>query len=308
MRLGRVLLFGTCSYTYMRDAVARAGGFAVGHIEVKHFPDGERYQRIITPVAGKDVVIIGGTISDPDTLEIYDVACGTARHGARSLTLVVPYFGYSTMERQAKPGEVVTAKTRARLLSSIPMSAVANRIVLMDLHSEGTPYFFEGELQPFHLYARPVILEVARRLGGEKYVMACTDAGRAKWVESLANALGVPASFVFKRRLSGTLTEVSAVSAHVEDRNVIIYDDMIRTGGSLLGAAEAYLEAGARSIAAVATHGLFPQDSLARLERSGLLDRVVVTDTHPRVRELASDFLEVVSVAPLIAQHMQEQP
>ncbi len=309
MRRDRVVLFGTRAYRYMRDAVARAGPYHVGEIEVREFPDHERYQRIVTPVDGTDSVIIGGTISDADTLELYDAACAVAKFGARSLTLVVPYFGYSTMERAVRAGEVVTAKTRARLLSSIPMSAEGNRVVLIDLHSEGLPYFFEGEVRPFHLYARPVVLDVIRRLAADhEFVLACTDAGRAKWVESLANDLGVSASFVFKKRTSGSTTEITAVSAHVEHKHVIIYDDMIRTGGSLLQAARAYRDAGAREVSAVATHGLFPGDALERLESAGLFRALVVTDTHPRARELTGRFLEVASVAHLVAKHIEEQP
>jgi ribose-phosphate pyrophosphokinase len=308
MRRDRVVMFGTRSYRYMRDAVARAGQYHIGEIEVREFPDHERYQRIVTPVDGTDAVIIGGTISDADTLELYDAACAVAKFGARSLTLVVPYFGYSTMERAVRSGEVVTAKTRARLLSSIPMSAEGNRVVLIDLHSEGLPHFFEGEVRPFHLYARPVILDVIRRVAGDDFVVACTDAGRAKWVESLANDLGVSASFVFKRRTSGSLTEITAVSAQVEGKHVIIYDDMIRTGGSLLQAAQAYRDAGARKISAVATHGLFPDGALDKIESSGLLSALVVTDTHPRARELSGKLLEVASVAHLVAKHIEEQP
>src|SRR5262249_38194283 len=155
--------------------------------------------------------------------------------GARRLTLVVPYFGYSTMERAVTAGEVVTAKTRALLLSSIPPAPSGNSALLLDLHSEGLPFYFEGGLVPIHIYATPVVLDAARRLGGEDFVLACVDAGRAKWVQSLANDLGVPASFVFKRRLDAATTEVTAVSAHVRGKPVVIYDDMIRTGGSLLG-------------------------------------------------------------------------
>ncbi|OGQ86125.1 MAG: ribose-phosphate pyrophosphokinase, partial [Deltaproteobacteria bacterium RIFOXYA12_FULL_58_15] len=305
MKRERVLLFSTRSYTYLRDAVAKAGDFRVGEIEVREFPDGERYQRIVTSVTGTDAVIIGGTISDPDTLELYDAACAIAKYGARSLTLVVPYFGYSTMERATRTGEVVTAKTRARLLSSIPPAAAGNRVVLVDVHTEGLAHYFEGDVQPFHLYATPVILEIVGRFGGDDFVMACTDAGRAKWVESLANKLGVSASFVFKRRLSGTHTEVTAVSAQVEGRNVVIYDDMIRTGGSLLQAAQAYRGAGAKRIVAVATHGLFPGDSVKRIIDSGLFEVVEVTDTHPRAVELGrTGVVGVTSIALLLARHL----
>src|SRR5205814_1132047 len=127
---------------------------------------------------------IGGTISDGDTLELYDLATGLVQNGAQSLTLLIPYFGYSTMERPVKPGEVVTAKSRARLLSSLPAAIEGNRVMLLDLHSEGLPYYFEGAMRPVHLYAKAVITAVARRLCGDDFVLACTDAGRAKWVQS----------------------------------------------------------------------------------------------------------------------------
>ena len=108
--------------------------------------------------------------------------------------------------------DFVTAKTRARLLSSIPVAAAGNRVVLMDLHADGITHYFEGAIRPVHVYAKPVVIELLG-LGGQDFVLACTDAGRAKWVESLANEIGVPASFVLKRRLSGSQTEVTAVSA-----------------------------------------------------------------------------------------------
>jgi ribose-phosphate pyrophosphokinase len=176
--------------------------------------------------------------------------------------------------------------------------------VLVDLHTEGLPHYFEGGVRPLHLYAKPVITEAARRLGEGNFVLACTDAGRAKWVESLANTLGIDASFVFKRRTSGERTQVTAVSAHVEGRRVVIYDDMIRTGGSLIQAAAAYRAAGAASIAAVTTHGLFPGDSLDRLRQSGLFTEIVATDSHPRPAALApasGGFLTVESLAGLLA-------
>ncbi|MFN3491513.1 MAG: ribose-phosphate pyrophosphokinase, partial [Anaerolineales bacterium] len=91
-------------------------------------------------------------------------------------------FAYATMERAVRPGEVVTAKTRAALLSAIPPACSGNRIVLLDLHSEGIPHYFEGELTAIHVYGKPIIRALARRLGGDDFVLACTDAGRAKWV------------------------------------------------------------------------------------------------------------------------------
>jgi ribose-phosphate pyrophosphokinase len=301
-----VLAFSTRAYASMRDAIVKLGAVDAGDIEAKTFPDGERYLRLTTPVEGRDVALLGGTVTDSDTMELYDLACGIVKYGARSLTLLVPYYGYSTMERAVKRGEVVTAKTRARLFSSIPHATAPNTVVLVDVHTEGLPHYFEAAIRAVHLYAKPVVLDLVREVGGKDFVLACTDAGRAKWVESLANDLGVPASFVFKRREDDGTTQVTAVSAQVAGKCVVIYDDMIRTGGSLMGAARAYADAGARNVAAVCTHGLFPGDALDRLNQSRLFSAIACTDTHPRASELEGKGLRVASVAGLLHKGLTE--
>lgn len=295
------LVFSTAAYEYLRDAICAADGLAAGAVRRKRFPDGELYQRVDSEVYDRDVILVGGTIGEADTLELYDLASALVHYGARRLTLAIPFYGYSTMERRSRPGEVVTAKTRARLLSSLPLAAMGNRVVLIDLHTDGITYYFEGNMRPVHFYANPLIREAIAEVGGREFVLGCTDAGRAKWVESLAHDLGVAVGYVYKRRTEAGTTEVTGVSAHVAGARVVIYDDMIRTGGSLIGAASAYRAHGATSVAAVCTHGLFPADSLARIRASGVIDGVVCTDTHPRAVELADDFLEVRSVAPMLS-------
>src|SRR5205085_4470621 len=128
-------------------------------------------------------------------------------------------------------------------------------------------------------------------------VVGSTDAGRAKWVESLAYDLGLPAAFVYKKRLSPTTTAVSAVTMSFSGETVVIYDDMIRSGSSILNAARAYRDAGAGRIVAIATHGVFPGDALPRLVDSGLFSHTACTDSHVNARALASDKLFVNSVA-----------
>jgi len=125
-------------------------------------------------------------------------------------------------------------------------------------------------------------------------------AWRAKWVERFANLMGIQAAFVFKRRQEEG-TEVTAVSAQVAGKRVVIYDDMIRTGGSLIAAARAYKEAGAASISAVATHGVLPGDASQRIQDSGLFEKLAITDSHPRALAVRSDFIEVIPVAPVLA-------
>ena len=298
------LVFSTADYAYLGSAMAQQGGWELGTITRNTFPDGERYLRVDTDPADRDVILVGGTVSENATLELYDLACGLVTGGAYRLRMVIPFFGYSTMERAVRPGEVVTAKTRARLLSSIPMASRGTQVFMLDLHVASIAHYFEGGTRTIHVYGKSLVMAAAKRLGGDDFVLASTDAGRAKWVESLANDLGVEPAFVYKRRVDGSTTEVTGVSAQVRGRRVVIYDDMIRTGGSLINAAAVYRDAGAVSIDAIATHGLFPGDSLERIRATGLLGKIVVTDSHPRAVALANDYLEVDSTAALLTQHL----
>jgi ribose-phosphate pyrophosphokinase len=320
------LVFATAPYDHLARDMAALGGWQLGEVERRTFPDGEHYLRIATDPADRDVVLVGGTVDDASTLELYDLACGLVTAGAQRLRVVMPFFGYATMERSVRPNEVVTAKTRARLLSSVPIACGGTQVFLLDLHVDAVAYYFEGGVRTVHVYGKPLVIAAARRLaglagrgdqpgeaslrglGGDDFVLACTDAGRAKWVESLANDLGVSAAFVYKRRVNGSDVEVTGVSALVAGKRVVIYDDMIRTGGSLVQAARAYKEAGAASIDAIATHGIFPGESLAKIRATGLFGRIVTTDSHPRAAQLRDDFLEVESTAALLVAHLTEAP
>ena len=298
------LLFNITDYEYLAERVLAYGLFEKGELEVSHFTDGERYQRIICNVEDRDVVLLGGTVSDQATLELYDLASSLVSYGANSLTLVIPYFGYSTMERAVLSGEIVTAKTRARLLSCIPRSNRGNKVLLFDLHSEGIQYYFEHGLYPVHVYCKDIVIAAAREYGGNNFVMASTDAGRAKWVESLANDMGVNAAFILKRRLKGDHTEVSAINADVAGKTVIIYDDMIRSGGSIINAAQTYKNAGAGDIYVITTHGLFVNDGINKLKNSGLIKKLICTDSHVNTQYIADDFTEIRSLAELISSNL----
>ena len=299
------ILFSTDKYSYLKERIHSIFNFGDGQVERKKFPDGERYLRIISDVEDKDVALIGGTISDEDTLELYDLAIALVKYGALSLTIVIPYFGYSTMERAVIYGEGVTAKNRAMLISSIPRTNLGNQVVLIDLHSEGIPFYFEEGIRTVHLYCKSIIMQVALEMGGNNFVLASTDAGRAKWVESLANEMKVNAAFVFKRRISLEKTEVTSITADVKNKNVIIYDDILRTGGSLINAAKAYKAAGAKEISVIVTHGLFVKDAFKKIRTCGLFKKIVCTDTHPNALKFESNFLTVKSIAKLVVEKIK---
>src|SRR5947209_1285282 len=300
-----VLLVSTESSLPFARRLAAHVGVPVAGVERQQFPDGERYLRFALDdrfgLLGQCVVLVGATESGTSLDELYRLGCAAVKYGARMLVLVIPYFGYSTMERAVRPGEVVTAKTIARRLSDIPRAHQGNHALLMDLHSAGIVHYFEGDTIVLELYAEPRLVPAIERLGLRNLCLASTDMGRAKWVETFANRLCTPVALIHKKRLSGSETKVSAVVGDVAGRDVVLFDDMIRTGGSLLQAADAYLKAGAASVYAAATHLVLPPGTVERLEASPLA-RVIGTDTHPNHRLVEGrPRFEVVSVADLFA-------
>lgn len=299
------ILFATQRYQYLKDRLLTlVPEWEEGILDIRDFPDGEHYHRIKSHVTNKEVILVGGTIDDKETLELFDIAHGCIQEGACAVNIVIPFFGYSTMERAVKSGEIVKAKTRAILFSTLPPTAAGNKIIMLDLHVDGITYYFENSIRPVHLYGKDLVKEAALEIAGNRtFVLASTDAGRAKWVESLANDLNVSAAFVFKKRLSGEETHVTAISADVRDKLVIIYDDMIRTGGSLINAAEAYLQAGASEIAVITTHGIFAGNGFNKIKQSGIIKRVVCTDTHPNAFTINDEMLTIKSVDKIIADY-----
>ena len=230
------------------------------------------------------------------------------RWGARRLTWVVPYFGYQTMERAVRPQESVVAKARARLISSIPAAPEGNRVVLVDLHAAGIAYYFEGSTPAFHVYGKSLVFEAARAFAGsDPFVLAAPDAGRTKWVQSLADDLQVPASFASKRRDAGGGTRVTGLDADVRGQTVVIYDDMIRSGSTLHGAARAYRDAVAIRCFSVTTHLVLPPGAREALFADGLLAGVAGSDTHPRAESVTDDpRFTVRSIAPVLGRWLQQ--
>lgn len=289
-------LYSTTNYEYLLTDILNISEKDKSHIQSMSkgrmvrlvFPDGELYHRFdVNDVENQDVVIIGGTYTAEETMELYDMGCAAISYGAKSLTLLIPYYGYSTMEREIFPdsGEIVKGKTRAVLISSIPSGQIPNKILLFDLHVEGLQYYFEGNVRPMHMYAKDIIIETCKSISDD-FVLGSTDAGRAKWIESLAKDMNTDCAIITKRRTSGTETSVTSINANVQDRTVIIYDDMIRTGSSLIKAAEKYAEFGAKDIHVISTHGVLPGNSLSKIFDSKIIKSVTVTDSHPRANQL----------------------
>lgn len=261
------------------------------------FPDGEIHHRIHTDPRKKDIILVCGTPDDRHFLHLIDVACACAKYGANSISMIIPYLGYSTMEKATMDGDVVKAKVRARMLSAIPQAKEGNTILFLDLHADGITHFLEGDTRGFHIYSQETMCQAISHAVGDpstKFCVGSTDAGRSKWVQSLANRLGVDAVTAQKTRHSGSEVSLDDIQGKMKGKVVAIYDDMIRTGGSLLQAARGYREYGATKVVALTTHGVFPNNSLekileAKFNDGHLIESLACTDSIPKVHELVAN-------------------
>ena len=272
-------------------------------IETKTFPDGEHYWKIANSqeLCNRPAVYISGTVDDESIFELYNIASTLVREQCSALHIIIPYFGYSTMERSVKAGEAVAAKNIATLISSIPQAPLGNFVYMMDLHSLGTQYYFENTIHPVHLTAWNVIKKMLHPFGKE-IVLASTDMGRAKWIEKMGNELHLETAYIMKRRISGTETEIVALNAEVKNKNVVIFDDMIRSGSSLIHAAEAYKNAGANNIYVVTIHGVFVAGAIEKLKTCGLIKRILCTNSHINTQKIDDDFIEIYDISEIFSE------
>ncbi len=298
----KINFFSSKNYEYLKNNLLKlSDNFNNIDIDTLTFPDGEHYWKIRNSqnIKGKPAIYICGTIDDNAIFELYNVASTLVREQCSSLHLVIPYFGYSTMERAVKEGEVVSAKNIACMLSSIPVAPHGNFVYMIDLHSLGTQYYFEKSIHPIHLTSWEVIRQIVKDCGSN-LVLASTDMGRAKWIEKMGNELGLNTAYIMKKRISGSETVVEALNADVKGKNVIIFDDMIRSGSSIIKAAEAYKNAGAKDISVICVHGIFVNNAIEKLKNTGIIKALYCTNTHSKVQDIDDNFIKVYDVSKVI--------
>ena len=303
-------LLSSQKYDYLKqNLLKKSRKFKNVEIEQSRFPDGERYFRIknVECISGKPAVYICGTVDDEAILEAYNISCTLVREGCSSLHLVIPYYSYSTMERASYSGDNISAKNIAHLFSYIPVSAQGNYIYMIDLHSLGIQYYFEHNVHPVHLTTEEIIDEIIAeiRKKHKNIVLASTDMGRAKWIEQICNRLGLEGGYIMKKRFSGTETVVKAVNADVKGKNVVIFDDMIRSGSSIIHAAEAYKANGAKDIFVVCVHGVFVEGAIEKLKQSGLIKGIYCTNTHAKTQNINDKFVHVYDISSVIVRGLR---
>lgn len=286
------LLFTGSSHPDLATHVAGYLSVPLGKVALGRFPDGEISLQIQENVRGKEVFVLQTIALDPHAylMELLIMIDALKRASASSITAVVPYFGYCRQDRKDKPRVPITAKLVANLL----VNAGATHLITMDLHASQIQGFFDIPVD--HLSARPLLVEAVKSLNLSRLVVVAPDIGGVKLTRSYAVHLGVDFAVVDKHRINSSHVEMMAVIGDVKGKDVLLADDMCSTGETLVSAAKACQEKGARSVYAAVTHGLFVGDALSKIEQSGI-QTVLVGDTIP-VQERCKQ-CKKITVVPL---------
>ncbi len=300
-----VLFFSGSSHPTLAEEVAVVAGLRLGRIELGRFPDGEIFVQLNENVRGRDVFILQSIARHPNRylMELLLIVDAAKRAAARSIVVVIPYFGYSRQDRRDKPRVPITAKLVADLLQS----AGVKQVVTMDLHTDQLQGFFNIPVDSLH--GRPKLAEAFLNWSGDhdasNLVVATPDVGSVKLARAYASELKVDLVIVDKERLDATKVKATTVIGDVQGKDVLLADDMCSTAGTLVSAAKACQEKGANRVFAAITHGLFVGDSIKNLEASPI-EALFVSDTIP-LNEKAAKCSKVhpTSVASLFGQAIQ---
>jgi len=290
-----LLLFSGNSNRGLAEKIAAYLGLPLGECEVARFPDGEVRVKFQSDVRGADVFLIQSTSTpvNDHLMEILIMADALKRASALRITAVIPYFGYSRQDRKDEGRVPITAKLVANLLEA----SGVNRVVTIDLHAAQIQGFFDIPVD--HLYASRVFTKYARKLELPDLTVASPDAGGMKMAWGYTKRLDAYLAVIEKRRVSGEDVEVGFVIGDVKDKNVIIVDDIISTGGSVAKAAALLKEKGARKVFVMATHPVFCGRAVEKL-RNAPLNGIIVTDTIPVTAPI--ERLTILSVAELLGE------
>lgn len=271
----------------------------LGEATVGRFRDGEINLKIKETVRGYEVFIIQPTCAPADSnlMELLVMIDTCRRASAKSISAVIPYYGYARQDRKLMSRDPIVAKLVANLLTA----AGADRVLTMDLHAGQIQGFFDIPVD--NLKALPILAGYFQDKGlmGDGLVVVSPDVGGVTRARELAQRLQAGLAIIDKRRPRPNVAKVMHVIGDVRGKKAILVDDLIDTGGTLVGAAEALLDAGAEEVYACATHAVFSDPASERLQAS-VLKEVVVTNTIPLPVYKRAPKVKILSIAPLFAE------
>jgi len=293
-----IKIFNGRSNPRLGEKIAQYLNVPLGQLSIKDFADGEIWVKFEENIRARDVFIIQSTHGPAkNILELVLMLDAAVRASAKSVTAVIPYFGYARQDRKDTPRVPISARVMVDMFTA----AGANRIVSMDLHSTQIQGFANI---PFdHLYSRMVLMDKIKALGldpGNSVVLA-PDVGSARMSQAYAKRLGMYFALIDKRRYAPNKAEVMHLIGDLDGKDVLIIDDMIDTAGTIVNAAEAAQENGANSVTAVATHALLSRPAVERIKDSAISE-LIVTDTVNISKDKIFDKMKIITVSSIFAE------
>lgn len=293
-----LLIFSGTSHPSLAKEVADCLGIQLGKIEIERFPDGEISLQILENVRGRDVFAFQSIALKPNEylIELLIMIDALRRASANSITAVIPYFGYCRQDRKDKPRVPITAKLVANMIAD----AGASRVLTVDLHASQVQGFFDIPVD--NIVGRPVLAPESRKWCNDDLIVVTPDFGSIKLARAYSRFLGVNMAIVDKLRISAIEVNAINVIGDVKGKDVLLADDLCSTAGTLVSAAKACREKGAKRVFAAVTHGLLVGDSVEKIENSPI-EALLISNTVPvadRIRN--SSKIRIISIAPLLAQ------
>ena len=269
----------------------------VAPMRITRFADGEYDVKIKDSVRGADVFLVQPTCQpvSENLIQLFIILDALRRASAGRITAVIPYYGYARKEKKTQARDPISAK----LMADVITLAGANRVIALDLHADAIQGFFDIPVD--HLTAEKLLVEHIRKLKLPNAVIVSPDIGGAKRVGDVARHLDLPIAFVYKRRPKDDVVSEQRVVGDVEGMDAVVVDDLISTGGTLVGVSHALRAEGATSVRVLATHGVLAGDAVTKLVNSPI-EEIVITDSIPLPPEKQHPKIKVMSVAPLLAE------
>ena len=286
-------IFSGRSNPELAKKIADSADCQLGDISIKTFSDGEIWVKYEENVRGQDVFIIQSTNGPSENIiELALMTDAAVRASASTVNIIMPYFGYGRQDRKDQPRVPISSRVMVDIFTSMG----ADRIVTMDLHSTQIQGFAKI---PFdHLYSRMVLMKAISDLGldPKRSVVLAPDVGSAAISQAYAKRLKMHFALIDKRRFAPNQAKVSHLIGELDNMDVLIIDDMIDTAGTTVGAANAAMEKGAKSVTAIATHGVLSGPATERL-KSAPIKNLVVTDTIQIPEEKILSNMKIITVA-----------
>ncbi|MER2109064.1 MAG: ribose-phosphate diphosphokinase [Solibacillus sp.] len=294
----KLKIFSLNSNNPLAQEIAQEMGVELGKSSVKHFSDGEVQISIEESIRGMDVFIVQSTSApvNEHLMELLIMIDAVKRASARTVNVVMPYYGYARQDRKAKAREPITAKLVANLLET----AGATRVIVLDLHAPQIQGFFDILID--HLQAVPLLAEYfgSKGFNSDDLVIVSPDHGGVTRARKLAERLKAPIAIIDKRRPKPNVAEVMNIVGNVDGKVCILIDDIIDTAGTITIGANALLESGAKEVYACCSHPVLSGPAIERIEASAIKE-LIVTNTIQLSEEKLSPKIQQLSVATLMA-------